>query len=64
MAKQIWNLPENGMTRELAKLNLKNIKTNTKIYIPIEAGKLPNNICQDDGKSIQVRILHNESLGI
>lgn len=45
MAKQIWNLPENGMTRELAKLNLKNIKTNAKIYIPIEPGKLPNNLC-------------------
>ena len=35
VAKQIWNLPENGMTRELAKINLKSIKTNMKIYVPI-----------------------------
>ena len=59
MAKMIWNLPENGMTRELAKISLKSIKTNLKIYIPLKEGVLPKNITEDDGNSIQVRILHN-----
>lgn len=36
MARKIWNLPENGMTRELAKLGMKSIETNLKIYIPVD----------------------------
>lgn len=34
VAQKIWNLPENGLTRELTKLTMKSIKTNLKIYIP------------------------------
>jgi len=37
MARQIWNLPENGAIREVTKLGLKNIKTNRKIYIPFDS---------------------------
>lgn len=36
MANKIWNLPEDGMTRELTKLGLPNIETNIKIYIPLD----------------------------
>lgn len=36
MANKIWNLPDDGMTRELTKLGLPNIETNLKIYIPID----------------------------
>lgn len=36
MAGKIWNLPENGMTKEFAKLGMKSIESNFKIYIPID----------------------------
>lgn len=34
---------------EVAKIGLKSIKTNTKIYIPFKEGVLPKKICEDDG---------------
>ena len=46
MAKKIWNLPENGMLREMAKIKLKNIVTNKKIYIPLDPDALPDSIEQ------------------
>lgn len=62
MAKKIWNLPENGMTREMVKLKLKGIVTNQKIYIPIERNEVPESIYFENKDSIQVRILHNEDM--
>ena len=41
IARKIWNLPENGMIREVVKLKLKGIKTNKKIYIPLDRNLVP-----------------------
>lgn len=35
MAQMLWNLPENGGIRELSKINYEGIKTNVKIYLPV-----------------------------
>lgn len=62
MARQIWNLPENGAIREVTKLGLKNIKTNRKIYIPIDSRIEPEDVFIDEGNSIQVRVLYDDYL--
>lgn len=62
LAKKIWNLPENGMTREMIKLKLKSITTNQKIYIPIEPNAEPKTIHIENPDSIQVRVLHHEEM--
>ena len=33
-----------------------------KIFIPLEKGKLPENICAEEKDSISVRILYNHSI--
>lgn len=47
MAKNIWNLPENGFFNKMTKLSLKNIKYNRKIYVPIDRRKEPEDIFID-----------------
>jgi hypothetical protein len=36
MAQKIWNLPEQGATKEFSKITFEGIKTNLKIYVPTE----------------------------
>lgn len=36
MAQKIWNLPEQGATKEFSKITFEGIKTNLKIYVPAE----------------------------
>lgn len=45
----------------MAKFSMTNIKTNTKIYIPIDLdeNKLPKDILGVNANAIPVRILHN-----
>jgi hormone-sensitive lipase len=62
LAQQIWNLPENGMIKEVAKLGMKNISTNVKLYIPVDTSKTPEDITRNDGDSIQVRLLYDENI--
>lgn len=62
MAKNIWNLPENGFFNKMTKLSLKNIKYNRKIYVPIDRRKEPEDIFIDEGNSIQVRLLYDQTL--
>lgn len=62
MARKIWNLPEKGAIGEVTKLALKNIKTNRKIYIPIDSRVQPEDIFVDEGNSIHVRVLYDDNL--
>lgn len=62
MAQLIWNLPESGLLGEMGKMNLVSIKTNIKIYVPFKEGAVPKQIIEDDGESIQVRILHSDTI--
>jgi hypothetical protein len=62
LARQIWNLPENGVTKEFVKLGMKSICTNLKIYIPVDGKTVPKDITINDGNSIQVRVLYDEPI--
>jgi hypothetical protein len=43
MAQKIWNIPEMGVTKEFSKIAYEGIKTNMKIYIPID-GKFDKSV--------------------
>ena len=62
MAKNFWNLTENGMMREMNKLKFKSITTNQKIYIPLDPDAMPDSITQESKDAIQVRVLHHEEM--
>ena len=41
---------------------MKNVKNNIKVYIPLDEEVIPDNIMQDNGRSIKVRLLSNNDL--
>lgn len=63
MAQKIWNLHEQGATKEFSKIIFEGIKTNLKMYIPAD-GKIDNkvDIFQERPDAITVRILYNKKV--
>jgi hypothetical protein len=63
MAQKIWNLPEQGATKEFSKIIFEGIKTNLKMYIPAD-GKIDNNvdIFEERPNTITVRILYDKKV--
>lgn len=63
MAQKIWNLPEQGATREFSKITFEGIKTNLKMYVPAD-GKIDNNvnIFEERPDTITVRILYDKKV--
>ena len=65
LAQKLWNLQENGAIREFSKIVYEGVKTNRKIYLPLDG--LYNNktdIFTENPNNITVRILYNKKLKV
>lgn len=63
IAQQMWNLPENGAIKHVAKISYEGIKHNIKMYVPADGVFNSNvDIFEERPNTITVRLLSNQHI--